>query len=204
MPLQLLLVRHGETLWNQERRIQGLYADSPLSPLGQEQAQKTAEFLSLFPFDALYSSTLPRARETAEILAKAHPLKPKPILHAGLGEMHYGEWEGKTAEELQRPFPKTIHTPEEFQFTCPQGESYQQAFERFFQAIQDISQESFSHKKVVIVSHGMVILLFLSHLLGGYKNSKIFIHNCSIHRVDVMEPRTFKLITMNQIHHLDP
>jgi probable phosphoglycerate mutase len=92
----LLLVRHGETDWNAAGRLQG-HTDRPLSDYGREQARRLAEELTGEEFDAIYSSDLARARETAEIVGAELGL---PVaLDPDLREKDWGNWEGLTSTE---------------------------------------------------------------------------------------------------------
>src|SRR5438093_966133 len=98
----LLLARHGETDWNREGRWQG-WADPPLNESGRAQARELAEQLRLTPFDAVYSSDLLRAHETAEIVAAPHAVPV--VADPGLREIDVGSWSGLTRAELQERFP---------------------------------------------------------------------------------------------------
>ena len=95
----LLLARHGETDWNRDGRWQG-HSDPPLNELGRKQAGELAD--SLDGIDAVYSSDLARARETAEIVATRLGLEVR--LDARLRERSFGAWEGLTMEEIERRF----------------------------------------------------------------------------------------------------
>ena len=95
----LLLVRHGETDWNAAGRLQG-HTDRPLNDYGRSQAEALAETLAADEIDAVYSSDLARARETADIVAARLGL---PVaVHADLREKNWGNWEGLTPAERER------------------------------------------------------------------------------------------------------
>src|SRR5947209_9607942 len=99
---QLVLVRHGETEWNRDQRVQG-HLDVALSERGIEQAQRLARWLTGEPIDALYSSDLQRARVTAEILAGGRlPVRLEPRLREG----RFGVFEGLTAAEITSAYPE--------------------------------------------------------------------------------------------------
>lgn len=99
---RLCLVRHGETDWNAHKRIQG-QIDIPLNAAGRAQAQATAAGVASRRFDAVYSSDLGRALETAQPIAAALGLPVKPAV--GLRERHYGRMQGLTGAEARERFP---------------------------------------------------------------------------------------------------
>ena len=100
MTTELYLVRHGETDWNRQRRIQGL-TDIPLNDAGREQARETGSVLGRRPFDGIFSSPLGRALETARIIAGEVGL-PEPGVIDALAERNYGEAEGMGFDEIER------------------------------------------------------------------------------------------------------
>ena len=97
-----LLARHGETDWNLERRVQG-HTDRPLNESGRAQALALADRLSTESLDAVYSSDLARARETAAVIAARHGLDV--IETSDLREKDFGSWEGMTDTEIMARFP---------------------------------------------------------------------------------------------------
>lgn len=94
----LILVRHGESLWNRTGKYQG-QQDIGLSSEGVRQAERLAEFFSSWRFEAIYASDLARARDTAAAIAKRHALPV--IMDARLREYAFGTWEGLTREEIE-------------------------------------------------------------------------------------------------------
>ena len=102
MKTQLLLIRHGETAWNAEHRIQG-QLDIPLSPQGMLQAAQLAEFLADEPVSAIYSSELSRAWLTAAPLASR--LELEVIAEPRLRERSFGIFEGLTLDEIAERHP---------------------------------------------------------------------------------------------------
>ena len=101
---RIVLVRHGETRWNIEGRIQGYHSDSPLTDNGHAQARAVGERLAREGIDVLYSSDLGRTRQTAEHIAAAtgSPLNTD----AGVRERGYGVFEGYTFEEIGKEYPE--------------------------------------------------------------------------------------------------
>jgi broad specificity phosphatase PhoE len=133
----LLLVRHGETDWNADGRLQG-QADRPLSDFGRTQARQLGDALAEEKFEAIYSSDLARARETAEIVAERLGL---PVsLEPDLREKDWGTWEGLTAVERDR-----------VEFL---GESTQAHQERILRALRRISERHPDGGSVLVVTHG--------------------------------------------------
>ena len=99
---QLILIRHGETVWNQQRRMQG-HSDSPLSETGMRQARLLARRLKQIEFSTLYSSDSGRAHHTARSVAAVtgHDI----VLEPRLRERHFGAFEGLTGSEIEAKYP---------------------------------------------------------------------------------------------------
>jgi len=133
----LLLVRHGETDWNAEGRLQG-HTDRPLSDYGRRQAGELADDLEDEKLEAIYSSDLARARETAEIVGERLGLPV--VLHPDLREKDWGNWEGLTAVERDR-----------VEFV---GESTEAHQERILGALRRISERHPGDGRVLVVTHG--------------------------------------------------
>ncbi len=132
----LLLVRHGETDWNAEGRLQG-HTDRPLSEFGRHQARQLADELAGEELDAIYASDLARARETAEILGERLGLAT--VLDPDLREKDWGTWEGLTAVDRDR-----------VEFV---GESREAHQERILRALRRIA-ERHPGGRVLVVTHG--------------------------------------------------
>ena len=132
----LLLVRHGETDWNADGRLQG-HTDRPLSDFGRRQARQLAEELAEEKLDAIYASDLSRARETAEIVGVRLGLGV--VIDPGLREKDWGTWEGLTGPERDR-----------VEFV---GESTEAHQERMQGALRRIA-ERHSGGRVLVVTHG--------------------------------------------------
>ena len=120
--MRLILIRHGETLWNEAHKFQG-FSDIALSSKGRSQAQSLAESLKEETLAAIYTSPLIRARLTAEQIARYHDCPV--VIDEGLKELNQGQLEGLTAEDLKRSYPEFlknwIQEPEST--PLPQGES---------------------------------------------------------------------------------
>jgi broad specificity phosphatase PhoE len=137
----ILLARHGETDWNREGRFQG-WADPPLNDAGRAQARELADRLRDSPFDAVYSSDLRRAHETADIVAAPHDVPV--VTDPGLREIDVGSWSGLTRGEIEERFPGTDHHD---------GESREDHLARVLAAVERIARAHVG-ERILIVSHG--------------------------------------------------
>lgn len=151
----LCLVRHGESTWNAERRIQG-QLDPPLSPLGLAQAERVAERLGRESWDVLYSSDLSRARQTAEAIARRVGL---PIItDSELREQGQGKREGLLVEEANRLYPDP-HAPEV-------GRETQEALRKRAVAVFEKIRDAHPGRRILVVAHGALMASFLQVALG--------------------------------------
>lgn len=162
---RLLLVRHGETIWNREQRWQG-HADVPLSDLGHEQARAVAERLRRMVAEpaAIYSSDLARARDTAA--AAAAVLGLSTAEDAGLREMDVGSWSGLSRDEIRDRFAEPwarIAVGEDL----PRGggETLAVFAERVLATLRRLV-ERHRHGPIVVVTHGGVIRVAVLRVLG--------------------------------------
>ena len=160
----LILIRHGETLWNTQLRMQGSL-DSDLTPKGETQIKALGEWMKEVPFDYLYCSDTPRAHKTAEAIRKftGHNLN----LDERLREKNLGVFEGLTSEEARERYPETF---QQFKtagasYVIDQGESTQQLLERSLDAIEEI-RDRHPQKVAVAVTHGGVVRVLMKHVLG--------------------------------------
>jgi probable phosphoglycerate mutase len=155
MKTQLLLIRHGETAWNAEHRIQG-QLDVPLSPLGVLQSARLAECLANEPIDAVYSSGQSRAWLTAAPLAARLGLEV--VAEPRLRERSFGTFEGLTLDEIAARYPAEFKKWRERDpvWRPEGGESGQQLIDRVLSAVSDIGIKHPS-QTVVLMSHGGVL-----------------------------------------------
>jgi alpha-ribazole phosphatase len=164
MSLRLLLLRHGETAWNRERRYQG-WKDTPLSAAGHQQAEAVARELKEHPFAAVYSSPLQRARETAAPIASAHGLEV--LTDPAFKELAFGEWEGLTLDEartrdakLYEGWAKTPHL-----VSPPGAETLAQARERVLAGLERL-RAGHRDEVVCLVAHGIPVRILILEALG--------------------------------------
>lgn len=166
----LYLVRHGETDWNQARRIQGS-TDIAINDHGRDQARATGKLLARREWDAVYASPLSRAFETASIIAAEIGLGEPQVVEA-LVERNYGEAEGLTGAEMDERFPDGTDVPGR--------ESREEVTERALSALHALAAEH-PGEALVIVSHGGLIRCVLNAV--GSSPIKEPIRNGSVHSV---------------------
>jgi len=159
----VVLARHGETLWNEMRLIQGR-TDIALSDVGREQARALSTALASIPFASIYCSPLIRARETAEILSVPHKITPR--IDDGFLEVNFGEWEGKTHRELREKFPEHYERwlIDPGQVCVPRAELLSDVQSRVMRSFQRVTEEN-DGKVVAVVAHGGVNRALLLSLL---------------------------------------
>jgi broad specificity phosphatase PhoE len=163
--MKLILIRHGETEWNKQRRIQGCRSDTRLSPKGLEQADRLAAALRKERIDAIYASPMKRASETAQIIAEACKL-PVHVFNE-LREIDAGELDGMFERELTGPYETAwkefrngnASTP------LPGGESLQDLQKRTSWAV-DRMLEKHIDGTVVVVAHLLANLVIVCQVLG--------------------------------------
>lgn len=175
------IVRHGETEWNVQHRIQG-QEDSPLTPLGIKQAKKTKALLSKIQFDLAFSSDSLRAKRTAEIIAKEHNLAIQATKK--IRERGFGKYEGMKLKKLKAMFADL------FEAWDKQGknafdridsiETTDKIIARLFTFLRQIA---IGHpgKNILVATHGgtMRILLLRLGFIESKQSKHLFIHNAS-------------------------
>ncbi|MFY7864323.1 histidine phosphatase family protein [Roseateles sp.] len=151
---RILLVRHGETPWNQAARIQG-HTDIGLSPFGLQQAECLAEALLEEPIDAVYSSDLSRAVQTAAPLLRRRSDLPPLILAPSLRERSFGVFEGLTWQEITERAPEQAERwrRRDADFAPQEGEALGDFCHRSVAAVRRVA-EAHPGATVMIVSHG--------------------------------------------------
>lgn len=197
---QLILIRHGETAWNLEHRMQG-HLDSPLTDNGIAQAKALAQRLQTQTFSALYSSDLGRAYQTAIYIAETTGLTIQ--VKAELRERNLGDFQGFTRAEMEQLNPQAYS---HFQaanpdYVVPNGESIKQFRQRCISCFEQLAHQHAS-EKILIVTHGGVLVNFFKHTLGlPYQTPRCFdISNTSINIFSYRDNQWF-LTTWGDINH---
>jgi len=202
--LQLILVRHAQTVANVEGRWVG-WGDTGLTDLGREQVEAISRRLAAEVHDgvALYTSPLPRARQTAEGIGRALGLSPIPL--DDLREINFGDLDGVTLEEMKTRYP-TLYArwrdKDDTAYTWPGGERRSDFFRRVAAVCDDILSRH-TRGTVVVVGHSGTLRACLAYLLpeelGRWWSYPL--DNCGLTRV-VVEVGEARLIVLNDTAHL--
>jgi probable phosphoglycerate mutase len=207
---EIILIRHGETAWNAIRKLQG-HCDIPLNAEGTRQAKALASALQNEKLDAIISSDLQRAVQTAGEIARLQGIPTR--IDAGLRERCFGGFEGMLYSELPERFPQEyaawrsrdpdFHFPPSALDSSYTGESIRQFHQRSISTISHYAQQ-FQGKKIALVAHGGV-------LECAYRAAKklplnalreVTIYNASINRFRYTE-NGLQLMQWGEIAHLD-
>ena len=153
--MKIYLVRHGETLWNVEGKMQG-WKDSPLSEQGIGNAKKLGEVLKDVPFDRIYCSPLGRTLATAEYIKGERQIPL--VLDDRLKEMGFGTWEGVVRTVLQEQYPEELENfmTRPHQYQPDGGETFDEVFHRVEQGLMDLLHHS-QGENLLVVTHTVVI-----------------------------------------------
>ena len=161
------LIRHAETVWNRDNRIQG-HSDLPLSPFGRQQAQRLGGCFASRHLKGIFTSALQRSQHTAHAIAAGNGHAINPMVERELAEMYLGAWEGLTPEEVDARFDGAYQRwrTRPSSVTIPDAEPLEAFRERARRAFQRIVA-TFEDGEYVVVSHGGVIAALLADTLGA-------------------------------------
>jgi broad specificity phosphatase PhoE len=146
----IFLARHGESDWNVEERFQG-HSDRPLTERGRKQARALADLVGAEKIDAVYTSPLSRARETAEIVAARAGLEAVAL--PDLREVDTGSWSGLSRADVEARFPEGFARWRSGGSGWENGESYDEMAERVIGALRKIAEDH-PDGRVLVISHG--------------------------------------------------
>lgn len=198
----LVLVRHGETTWNREGRVQGV-KDSPLSTLGVAQAEATAEVLAMEDLAGIWCSDLGRTQATAAALVRRTGLAP--TLDPRLRERCYGILEGWTYGEIETRFPAEFArlNSRDPHYVPEGGESAMQFQARVLDVMADIARRA-AGARVAVITHGGVVGIMYRHVRGMALDARrdYPLLNASINRFRMVDGR-WNLDTWGDVSHLD-
>ena len=202
---RILLIRHGQSQGNAEQRFGG-HSPTPLSELGHAQAEATARALRDEGVDAIYSSDLLRAVQTAEPLARETGLEV--VRTEAFRERSVGRMEGLTFEEAARRFPGEYAAllRRDFEHVLTGGESYRQLLDR---AARELDAAVGRHRgsTVAVFSHTGTICILILHLMGALDAPAlrpvwIATANCGISRIELRSDGFVRVLSVNDTRHL--
>jgi len=198
--LKLTLLRHGQIEANVEGNWHGS-TDSPLTEFGIRQARETGRHLSKkTQFDKVFSSPLQRCMDTARFATATQNLEIEKV--PGFAEMSIGEWEGTPYQELHLRYDFINQSTKDPDHSAPGGDSINQVFNRFDQALNSILASHSDSKSMLIVSHGAALAIALAGLVDHdiTKWQKYHFTNCSLTELTLNpDPR---LVLCNSSAHL--
>jgi broad specificity phosphatase PhoE len=197
-------LRHGEATWNAEGRWCGR-TDVPLSDGGRRQAQLLAQRVRPILIEALYSSPLERALETARIVGEA--IGREPVVDRRLMELNYGAWEGRTYEESRRATPDIYRAWEAdpAKVAPPEGESGEQLVERVTPFLVEVAQRH-QAGNVVVVCHRTLCRLIACYIMGvplSEYRKRIPMDNAALNIFETREGK-WHVVALNDTSHLTP
>jgi probable phosphoglycerate mutase len=204
-PTRLYLIRHGQSAGNAEGRFGG-HGPTPLSDLGVRQAEKTAKLLAKEGINAIYSSDLHRALQTAEPLAKLLNLEVNAS--EAFRERHVGVLEGLTFDESKARHPDDYYAlvNRSVNHVISGGESYRHLLRRITLKLHDVIR-THNGQRVAIYSHTGAICFMTLHLLGAIHRSTkqtpwLITSNCGINRFELRGRRNVRVLALNDTRHL--
>ena len=198
----ILIARHGQSDWNLEKRWQG-FADRPLTAKGREQADALAARLAHIDLDAVYSSDLTRARETAEAVARSQGIEVQQL--PDLREVDVGSWSGLTRAEAEQRFPEGFARWKQGYPGWEDGETYEAMTDRVLGAVDRIAREH-DGGRVLVVAHGGPIRAIHAAALGldvhAYRRLRPVEPNARLSAVCFVDGRLTELCPANEIDSL--
>jgi broad specificity phosphatase PhoE len=202
---RLFLIRHGQSAGNAEGRFGG-HSATPLSELGFEQARVTAEALAKENINAIYSSDLLRAVQTAEPLARL--LGIDVVKNPAFRERNVGVLEGLTFDESKQEFPRDYYAlvNRNIHHVITEGESYSNLLRRISGELRDIIRKH-RGQRVAIFTHTGALCFMTLHLLGAiHRDTRqtpwIVTSNCGINRFEIRGPQNVRVLALNDTRHL--
>lgn len=204
--MKLYLIRHGETDWNKERRIQG-HADIPLNDFGRKLAKKTAAGLKDIPFGVCFSSPLGRAVETAKLILSGRGMPV--IADERIKEMAFGEWEGKCCSregwELPERFRAFFNDPAHYE-PAEGGESFSEVRDRTGAFLTWLCmRKEYEKENILIVTHGAALAGMLNYIkkkpLEEYWDQGVH-KNCAVTEV-LAADEGFQILSENRVYYDD-
>lgn len=201
--MKIYLIRHGQTDWNIEGRIQGSH-DISLNETGKTQARLLSEGMDSRPVSKIFSSRQKRALETAQMIADRQ--KVDIYVVPGLEEVEFGKWEGMTWDAIKEAYPAEYERWDinPVEVSPPGGETQRQVLERSAKAVETIMSMTDGHSDIAVVSHGATLAYIVAYLLrNNPEEGEIIVENASVTTVNY-NPLTedYFLLETNNTDHL--
>lgn len=200
VPLRLLLIRHGATAWNDEKRVIGS-TNLPLSDNGKHQAFQLSQRLRDEEIGRIISSNMQRAIETAHIIAGECGLRVE--IDSRIREADFGMWEGLTVGEIQEKYAESFQRWQSDPASSPPGGENPKGLKKRIDSFLSELKENHPGEIVTIVSHGVALQTLITSLLEiPYKNDWYFyMYNGSLSEVEITSERAV-LVYLNDTKHL--
>ncbi|MFN8472439.1 MAG: histidine phosphatase family protein [Anaerolineae bacterium] len=199
---RLLVIRHGQSLWNQAGIIQG-QQDIALSEMGERQAAAIGGRLRTAPLAAVYASPLCRALQTAVAVAEPHGLVPHT--DPDLAEIHHGEWEGLTEADVARSYGELLELwlTRPAQVQMPEGEHYADVRERGLRAIERIVA-AHPGQMVAVVTHDVIVRVVIANALSLPDDhvTRFMVNNAALNVIEY-GPNGPMVLCVNDTSHLE-
>ena len=204
--MEIYFVRHGQTIWNVEKRFQGL-SDSPLTELGITQAKLLGEKLKDIKFDKFYSTSLKRANDTANYIKGNREQKVE--IFDDFVEISMGDMEGIQQEEFKKLYPEQVKNfffnQLEYNPSSFGGESFLEVRERVAKGLEKFIKLNQDYERVLVVSHGATLKTLL-HYISGKDISTLSdeaIPKNTSYTIVKYENGKFEIIDFSNISHLE-
>ena len=204
--MEIYFVRHGQTIWNVEKRFQGL-SDSPLTELGITQAKLLGEKLKDIKFDKFYSTSLKRAYDTANYIKGNR--KQKVEIFDDFVEISMGNMEGIKQEDFKKLYPEQVKNfffnQLEYDPSSFGGESFLEVRERVIRGLNKFIELNKNYERVLVVSHGATLKTLL-HYISGKDISTLSdeaIPKNTSYTIVKYENGKFEIIDFSNVSHLE-
>ena len=205
--MKLYFIRHGKTEWNLEMRFQGASGDSPLLETSIDELKRLGKHLSNVKFDKIYSSDLPRACHSAEIIQSENQHQIDIVSTPELREWSLGHLEGREIARAKATYPQQMwafrHDLSQFDHQLFGAESVDQTTQRTISFVKSLKGKDFQN--VLIVGHGANLTASIRRLLG-YETSLLRkdggLANASLTILETDDFDSFKLLTWNNLDYL--
>ncbi|QYR63391.1 histidine phosphatase family protein [Fusobacterium animalis] len=204
--MEIYFVRHGQTIWNVEKRFQGL-SDSPLTELGITQAKLLGEKLKNIKFDKFYSTSLKRAYDTANYIKGNR--KQKVEIFDDFVEISMGDMEGIKQEDFKKLYPEQVKNfffnQLEYDPSSFGGESFLEVRERVIRGLNKFIELNKNYERVLVVSHGATLKTLLHYISGkdiSTLSDEVIPKNTS-YTIVKYENGKFEIIDFSNTSHLE-